>query len=313
MLDVHCRPEEFCELEIGCELGTLGECVLAVDDGGACASGPGAYECGCDGGLYSNSCERRAARVSRNHDGTCGAPVEGCDPFVSSCHECLADGDCPNPDEFCEKSEDACGIFDVPGICVHSSDCSGPTIDGEVCGCDGRFYPNDCVRRGARVSRAQFFMCDSTGGSCTSVFDCPRTHYCEIGDAVCGSPGVCAPRNLNCFPEYAPVCGCDGLMYENRCAAGQFGVSVGTGTGGELCAAAFCDATPGSLNGCVDTYYCATSGGCGEGICVRRPLGGECGAEGSISSCTCSGRYLDDCTRRIEGLSIADDATCAIP
>lgn len=41
-----------------------------------------------------------------------------------------------------------------------------------------------------------------------------------------GSAGVCTARPRACMREFAPVCGCDGVDYPNRCSANAAGVDV---------------------------------------------------------------------------------------
>ena len=59
---------------------------------------------------------------------------------------------------FCDSAAGACGAADVSGMCVRVGKvCTA--IYQPVCGCDGKSYGNDCMRRAARVAKRHEGAC----------------------------------------------------------------------------------------------------------------------------------------------------------
>ncbi len=127
--------------------------------------------------------------------------------------------------EFCNLPVGAC-CCDHFGACTPIPDACA-TVWDPVCGCDGMTYGNECEAAMAAVSLAHYGAC---GEPCFTDADCDDPdRFCRHRDGACGttgSPGECTTVPVG-FPDvWDPVCGCDGVTYDNELEADAAGVSI---------------------------------------------------------------------------------------
>lgn len=92
---------------------------------------------------------------------------------------------------------------------------------------------------------------DASAG-CHDGAGCLADQFCELTPHLCGKgkkAGTCRPKPLTCDGARAPVCACDGKVYDSACAAHAAGVDLNVNGGCKepvadwlACGAHYCDA-----------------------------------------------------------------------
>lgn len=146
---VTCDAGSFCEYPATAQCGRRG-------DTGTCTLIPEGCDtlyqpvCGCDGNTYPNACYALREQVSVASTGAC----DGGDTCGG-----LSGATCPS-EQFCNFPIEAqCGSGDQTGTCTLSGGVACSNVVMEVCGCDGKTYPNACYALRAQVSVASNGAC----------------------------------------------------------------------------------------------------------------------------------------------------------
>ena len=139
---------------------------------------------------------------------------------------------------------------------------------------------------------------------CAGNLECSEGAFCEFPIGECSGVGVCAPQPTNCEPVFDPVCGCDGVTYENACSAAASGVSVVFAR--ECHIPLGCKTDANCPTGSFCEFEAGTCGG--EGFCTVPPEG--CSADYD-PVCGCDGRsYSNACMAAAAETSVAYEGLC---
>jgi hypothetical protein len=148
---VTCDAKSFCDYTVTANCGRRG-------DTGTCTAIPEACDtleqpvCGCDAMTYSNECFANMAGVSIVGMGSCS---------LGSGDTCggITGEQCPSGEYCFFPMETQCGSGDQTGTCQLSGGILCNDVVNEVCGCDGKTYPNSCYAERAGTSVASNGAC----------------------------------------------------------------------------------------------------------------------------------------------------------
>lgn len=205
-----CAPGLVCQVAA---CGAPGKCQAPP---GLCAPEP-AWECGCDGQDYANSCDRLSKGVGLDHAGKCKTPGKVCDPAMQ---------DACGAGEYCARKE-GCDSKE-PGVCTAiPATCSG-SIGSPVCSCDGQEFTNACHAAAAGKNVAHEGTCEAPGKLCGGIagFQCGIGMICDRQECYPDAAGFCAWVASTCPPAQPgqEECGCNGKTYASACERQLAGV-----------------------------------------------------------------------------------------
>ncbi|XP_030743825.1 agrin [Echinops telfairi] len=179
---------------------------------GACPSVV-APVCGSDASTYSNECELQRAQCSQQrrirllNRGACGSR-DPCSNVTCSFGST------------CTRSADG-----QTAVCLCPTSCPGAS-EGTVCGSDGADYPSQCqlLRRACARQENLFKKFDGPCDPCQGTSDDPN-RLCRVNPRTRRPEMLLRPES--CPPRRAPVCGDDGVTYDNDCVMGRTGAARG--------------------------------------------------------------------------------------
>uniref|UniRef100_A0A8C7AK28 Agrin n=1 Tax=Neovison vison TaxID=452646 RepID=A0A8C7AK28_NEOVI len=169
--------------------------------------------CGSDASTYSNECELHRAQCSQQRRirllsrGPCGSR----DPCANvTC----------SFGSTCVRSADG-----QTASCLCPAACQGPP-DGPVCGSDGADYPSQCrlLRHACARQENIFKKFDGPCDPCQGARSDP-SRVCRVNPRTRRPEMLLRPES--CPARREPVCGDDGVTYDNECVMGRTGAARG--------------------------------------------------------------------------------------
>lgn len=169
--------------------------------------------CGSDASTYSNECELLRAQCSQQRRirllsrGPCGSR-DPCSNVTCSFGST------------CAPSADG-----QTATCLCPANCrSAP--QGPVCGSDGADYPSECqlLRRACSRQENIFKKFEGPCDPCQGTLNDP-SRLCRVNPRTRRPEMLLGPES--CSPRQAPVCGDDGVTYDNDCIMSRTGAARG--------------------------------------------------------------------------------------
>ncbi|KAM5266996.1 agrin isoform 6-T6 [Hipposideros larvatus] len=169
--------------------------------------------CGSDASTYSNECELQRAQCSQQRR-----------------IRLLSRGPCGSRDP-CSNVTCSFGSTCAPSADGQTATCLCPATcrdapQGPVCGSDGADYPSECqlLRRACARQENIFKKFDGPCDPCQGALSDP-SRLCRVNPRTRHPEMLLRPES--CAARQAPVCGDDGVTYDNDCIMGRTGAARG--------------------------------------------------------------------------------------
>lgn len=142
---------------------------------------------------------------------------------------------------------------------------------------------------------------DALAAECSPA--CKGNEFCVTQVGQCGGVGECAIVVTMCPATFDPMCGCDGVTYDNPCFAQRARASIDYA--GTCVPPYVAPCSPA----CNASEYCALSNCQGPGTCMPRPpIDLQCP---DVPACGCDGKmYGNACDARRAGVDVRGGSSC---